>query len=83
MVLDLRYHFFKSQMLNLVTIYLGVYSNLFVHVDNRIKDILILGRNPADGLNGTKITNIMDIVKNKESSVNTTKSGKKICLSIH
>lgn len=35
-----------------------------VHVDNRIKDILILGKNPADGLNSTKITNIMDIVKN-------------------
>lgn len=43
---------------------LGVNMNASVHVDNRIKDILILGKNPADGLNSTKITNIMDIVKN-------------------
>ena len=45
----------------------------FVHVDNKKKDILILGEGPTQGLDGTTLTN----------SINFTENNKKFCLSLH
>ena len=48
-----------------------------VHIDNKQKDILILGKNPTYGLNDTELT------AEKEYSINFTEQHKKFCLSLH
>ena len=48
-----------------------------VHVDNKKKDILILGESPAHRLDDTTLT------AEKKYSINFTKSNKKFCLSLH
>ena len=48
-----------------------------VHVDNKIKDILILGEDPNQGVDGTTLT------AEKKYSIKFTKARKKFCLSLH
>ena len=48
-----------------------------VHVDNKKKDILILGEGPTQGLDDTTLT------AEERYSINFTKSRKKFCLSLH
>ena len=48
-----------------------------MHVDNKKKDILILGKSPADGLDDPTLT------AEKEYSINFTEQQKKFCLSLH
>ena len=49
----------------------------FVHVDNKGKDILILGKGPTQGLGEHSLT------AEKMYSVNFTDNGDKYCLSLH
>ena len=46
------------------------------HIDNKKKDILVLGRGPTQGLEGTLTTE-------KMYSINFTVTKKKFCLSLH
>ena len=48
-----------------------------VHIDNKKKDILILGKGPTDGLDDTTLT------AEKEYSINFTEQQKKFCLSLY
>ena len=47
-----------------------------VHIDNKKKDILILGKNPTQALEHT-------LTAEKMYSINFTKRNKKFCLSVH
>ena len=49
----------------------------FVHVDNKKKDILILGDGPTQGLNGTTFTG------KKLYSINFAENNKNFCLSLN
>ena len=51
--------------------------NSSVHVDNKKKDILILGKGLTQGLDGTALT------AEKLYEINFTEKYKKICLSLH
>ena len=53
----------------------GVDMSSSVHVDNKKKDILILGKGPTQGLNGTTLT------AEKLYSISCTENNKKLCLS--
>ena len=55
----------------------GVDMSSSVHVDNKKKDILILGKGPTQGLDGTTLT------AEKLYSINFTENNKKLCLSLH
>ena len=55
----------------------GVDMSSSAHVDNKKKDILILGEGPAPGLDGTTLT------AEKKCSINFTENNKKLCLSLH
>ena len=55
----------------------GVDMNSSVHVDNKGKDILILGKGPTQGLGEHSLT------AEKMYSVNFTDNGDKYCLSLH
>ena len=55
----------------------GVDMSFSVHVDNKKKDISILGEGATQGLDGTTLT------AEKKYLINFTKSGKKFCLSLH
>ena len=55
----------------------GVGMNSSVHVDNKGKDILILGKGPTQGLDEHSLT------AEKMYSVNFTDHRKKCCLSLH
>ena len=48
-----------------------------VHVDNKKKDILILGNESTQGLHGTTLT------PEKLYSIKFTENNKKICLNLH
>ena len=48
-----------------------------MHIDNKGKDILILGEGPTQRLNDTTLT------IEAKCSINFTKSGKKFVLSLH
>ena len=48
-----------------------------VHVDNKKKDILILGEGPTQGLDGATLT------AEKKYSINFRENNKKFCLSLH
>ena len=78
MVLDLMYvELFYNQMVvefrKNITIF-GARICSSVHVDNKKKDILILGTGPADGLDDTTST------AEKKYSLNFTEQQKKFCL---
>ena len=47
-----------------------------IHIDNKKKDILILGRGPTQGWENT-------LTAEKTYSINFTDKNKKICLSLH
>ena len=47
-----------------------------VHVDNKMKDILILEQRPTDGLDDTTLT------AEKQYSINFTAHNKEFCLSL-
>ena len=47
-----------------------------IHIDNKGKDILVLGRGPTQGLEST-------LTAEKMYSINFTVTKKKICLSLH
>ena len=47
-----------------------------IHIDNKRKDILILGRGPTQGLEST-------LTAEKMYSINFTEANKKFCLSLH
>ena len=49
----------------------------FVHVDNKKKDILVLGEGPTQGLDDTTLT------AEAKYCINSTQSGKKISLNLH
>ena len=55
----------------------GVVMSSSAHVDNKKKDILILGEGPVQGLDDTKLT------AEKKYSINFTEHNKKCCLSLH
>ena len=55
----------------------GVDMSSSVHVDNKKKDILILGEGPTQGLDGTTLN------AEKKHSINFTENNKKFCLSLH
>lgn len=55
----------------------GVDNSFSEHVDNRNKDILILGKNPIDGLDDTTITS------ESEYSISLTEARNVFCLSLH
>ena len=55
----------------------GVDMSSSVHVDNKKKDILILGEGPTQGLDGTTLT------AEKKYSISFSSSRKKFCLSLH
>ena len=48
-----------------------------VHVDNKKKDILIFGKGPTQGLDGTTLT------AEKLYSIYFTENNKRFCLSLH
>ena len=50
--------------------------SFFVHVDNKKKEILILGKDPTQGLEQT-------LTAGKMYSINFTVTKKKFCLSLH
>ena len=49
----------------------------FVHIDIKGKDILILGKGPAQGLDDTTLT------AEGQYSINFSRSNRKFCLSLH
>ena len=55
----------------------GVDMNSFIDVDNKVKDILILGKGPTQGLGEHSLT------AEKIYSINFSKDNIKICLSLH
>ena len=48
-----------------------------VHIDNKRKDILILGKGLTQGLNGTTLN------AEKMYSINFTENNKKLCLTLY
>ena len=48
-----------------------------VHIDNKKKDILILGERPTQGLNNTTLK------AEAKFSINFSRSNRKFCLSLH
>ena len=48
-----------------------------VHIDNKKKDILILGERPTQGLNDTTLK------AEAKFSINFSRSNRKFCLSLH
>ena len=48
-----------------------------MHIKNKEKDILILGKGPVDGLDDTPLT------AEKEYSINFTEQQNKLCLNLH
>ena len=55
----------------------GAYMNSSAHIDNKKKDILILGKGPTQGLDDATLT------AEKMYSINFTEHNKKFCLSLH
>ena len=55
----------------------GVDMSSSLHIDNKNKDILVLGREPTQGLDNTTLT------AEAEYSINFSRSQRKFCLSFH
>ena len=66
---------FHLQVVDLVKIF-GADMSTFIHIDNKGKDILVLGRGPTQVLEST-------LTAEKMYSMNFTVSKKKFCLSLH
>ena len=54
----------------------GAYMSASIHIDNKKKDILVLGRGPTQGLEST-------LTAEKMYPINFTVTKKKFCLSVH
>ena len=54
----------------------GIDMSLYVHIDNKRKDMLILGKGPTEGLNNT-------LSVETQYSINLTRPGIQFCLSLH
>ena len=54
----------------------GAHMSISIHIDNKKKDILVLGRGPTQGLECT-------LTAEKMYSINFTVTKKKFCLSLH
>ena len=54
----------------------GAEMSTFIHIDNKKKDILVLGRGPMQGLEST-------LTAEKLYSINFTVTKTKFCLSLH
>ena len=54
----------------------GADMTTFIHIDNKKKDILVLGRGPRQGLEST-------LTAEKMYSINFTEKNKKFCLRLH
>ena len=54
----------------------GIDISLYVHIDNKRKDMLILGKGPTEGLNNT-------LSVETQYSINFTRPGIQFCLSLH
>ena len=68
---------FRFHMVDLVNVFiLGVDMSLYAHIDNKKKDILVLGIGPTQGLEHT-------LTAEKMYSINFTVTKKKFCLSLH
>ena len=55
----------------------GVNMSSSVHIDNKKKDILILGKGPTQGLDNITLT------AEAQYSISFSKSSRKVCLSLH
>ena len=76
MVLDLiLIHFFQFQIL--FGVKMLSLEQMSVHIDDKKKDILVLGKGPTQGLDDTTIT------AEAEYSINFSRSQRKFCLSPH
>ena len=60
-----------------IVIIFEAYMSLTVHIDNKDKDILILGEEPTQGLDDTKLTS------DARYPIKFTQSGKRFVLSLH
>ena len=55
----------------------GVDMSLSVHIDNKNKDLLIIGKRPTQGLDDTALT------AEAQSSINFSRPQRTFCLSLH
>ena len=78
MVLDLiaDQDFFTGGGFGQNVLILGADMSASIHIDNKEKDILVLGRGPTQGLEST-------LTAEKMYSINFTVTTKKFCLSLH
>ena len=67
---------FSSSRFGQNVIIFGVDTSSYVHVDNKKRDVLILGNGPTQGLEHT-------LTAEKLYSINFTVTKKKFCLSLH
>ena len=68
---------FHFQVVNMVkTLIFGVDMSSSIHIDNKKKDIFVLGWGPRQGLENT-------LTAEKMYSINFTEKNKKFCLSLH
>ena len=78
MVLDsINLQNFHYVMVGKYVITFGVDISSFVHIDNKGKGILILGKGPRQELDDTTLT------AEAQYSINFSRSNKKFCLSLH
>ena len=68
---------FTDRSYGKIVIIFGADMSSFVHVDNKGKDILILGEGPTQGLDDTTLT------AEAKYPINFTQSGKRFVLSLH
>ena len=74
---DRRRHFSFGNGFGRNCLILGADMSSSVHVDNKKKDVVILGKCPTQGLDDTTLT------AEKLYSINFTENNKKFCLSLH
>ena len=78
MVLDLiLVHFSQFQILIVVKCIFGVGNGSLVYIDNKKKNILVLGKVPRQGLDDRTITAVA------EYSINLSRLQRKFCSSLH
>ena len=71
---DQAFHFLVEGLENVLIF--GADMSSSIHIDNKKKDILVLGRGPTQGLEST-------LTAEKMCSINFTVTKKKFCLSLH
>ena len=74
---DRKWNFSVGNWFGKNCIIFGVDMSSTVDVDDKKKDIIILGEDPAQGLDGTALT------AEKKYSINFTENNKKFCLILH